>query len=137
MTCPCSQPMPVPGAFPKTAARVTIDRAALRWELGAVAEVREAMNAKATGRPSASRTRPRCMRSIHTARGMAGNRAHSPSSTVAQGPGGSCSRLAMGGWLGMRCLRMRQCGPGTLLEKASASVHAHAAGPAQAWHGQL
>ena len=54
MTCPCSHPMPVPGAFPKTAARITVDRAALRHELGAVPEVREAMNAKATGRPSAN-----------------------------------------------------------------------------------
>ncbi len=54
MTCPCSQPMPIPGAFPKAAARVTIDRAALRRELGGVAEVRETMTTKATGRPSAN-----------------------------------------------------------------------------------
>jgi hypothetical protein len=46
--------MPVPGAFPKAAGRVTVDRAALRRELGGDASVREAMNAKATGRPSAN-----------------------------------------------------------------------------------
>jgi hypothetical protein len=46
--------MPVPGAFPKAAGRLSIDRAALRRELGGVPEVREAMTAKATGRPSAN-----------------------------------------------------------------------------------
>ncbi len=54
MTCPCSQPMPVPGAFPKATGRLSIDRAALRREVGGVPEVREAMTAKATGRPSAN-----------------------------------------------------------------------------------
>ncbi len=54
MSCPCSHPMPAPGAFPKAAGRVTVDRAALRRELGGVAEVREAMTTKATGRPSAN-----------------------------------------------------------------------------------
>ncbi len=52
MTGPCSQPRPVPGAFPKAVGRLTLDRAALRRELGAVTEIREAMTAKATGRPS-------------------------------------------------------------------------------------
>ncbi|MFZ5480626.1 MAG: hypothetical protein ACOZNI_27935 [Myxococcota bacterium] len=54
MPCPCSHPMPAPGAFPKAAGHLIIDRAALRRELGGVAEVREAMTAKATGRPSAN-----------------------------------------------------------------------------------
>ena len=54
MSCPCSHPMPAPGAFSKAAGRVTVDRAALRRELGGVAEVREAMTTKATGRPSAN-----------------------------------------------------------------------------------
>lgn len=54
MTCPCTQPMPAPGAFPRVATRVTLDRAALRRELGAVPEIREAMTTKATGRPSAN-----------------------------------------------------------------------------------
>ena len=54
MTCPCSQPMPVPGAFPKARGRLALDRAALRRELGGAPEIREAMTAKATGRPSAN-----------------------------------------------------------------------------------
>ena len=54
MTCPCQHALPVPGAFPKLAGRLTFDRAALRRELGGVAEVREAMIAKASGRPSAN-----------------------------------------------------------------------------------
>jgi hypothetical protein len=54
MTCPCQHAMPVPGAFPKAAGRLSIDRAALRRELGGDAGVREAMTAKATGRPSAN-----------------------------------------------------------------------------------
>ena len=53
MTCPCSQPLPAPGR-PKAAARVRIDHLALRRELGGVPEIREAMTAKATGRPSAN-----------------------------------------------------------------------------------
>ena len=52
--CPCSQPLPVPGATPKAAGRVTVDHASLRRELGGVAEVREAMTSKASGRPSAN-----------------------------------------------------------------------------------
>ena len=52
--CPCSQPMPVPGAFPKAAGRATIDRVALRRELGAVAELREAMTHKLAGRSTAN-----------------------------------------------------------------------------------
>jgi hypothetical protein len=54
MTCPCQHALPVPGAFPKAAGRLSIDRAALRRELGGDAGVREAMTAKATGRPSAN-----------------------------------------------------------------------------------
>ena len=54
MTCPCQHALPVPGAFPKVAGRLTFDRAALRRELGGVPEVREAMIAKASGRPSAN-----------------------------------------------------------------------------------
>jgi hypothetical protein len=54
MTCPCSQPNPVRGAFPKAARSLSINRAALRRELGGVAEIREAMTAKASGRPSAN-----------------------------------------------------------------------------------
>jgi hypothetical protein len=54
MTCPCQHALPVPGAFPKLAGRLTIDRTALRRELGAVPELREAMTAKASGRPSAN-----------------------------------------------------------------------------------
>lgn len=54
MTCPCSQPMPFPGAFPKAAGRVVIDRAVLRHELGDLPEIREAMIAKGAGRPSAN-----------------------------------------------------------------------------------
>ena len=53
MTCPCSHPMPAPGAQ-KAVARVRIDHLALRRELGGVAEIREAMTAKASGRPSAN-----------------------------------------------------------------------------------
>ncbi|MDP2317142.1 MAG: hypothetical protein Q8P41_29915 [Pseudomonadota bacterium] len=53
MTCPCSQPMPAPGNY-KAARRLTIDRAALRHELGDVLEIREAMIAKGAGRPSAN-----------------------------------------------------------------------------------
>ena len=53
MTCPCQHSMPVPGA-PKAAGRLSLDRAALRRELGGDAGVREAMTAKATGRPSAN-----------------------------------------------------------------------------------
>ena len=53
MTCPCSQPLPAPGRQ-KAAARVRIDHLALRRELGGVPEIREAMTAKATGRPSAN-----------------------------------------------------------------------------------
>ena len=53
MTCPCSQPMPAPGAQ-KAVARVRIDHLALRRELGGVSEIREAMTAKASGRPSAN-----------------------------------------------------------------------------------
>lgn len=52
MTCPCSQPMAVPGAFPKAVGRFAMDRATLRRELGGVAEIREAMTAKETGRAS-------------------------------------------------------------------------------------
>ena len=51
--CPCSQPMPARGDH-KAARRVTIDRAALRHELGDVPEIREAMTAKGAGRPSAN-----------------------------------------------------------------------------------
>ncbi|MDP2308683.1 MAG: hypothetical protein Q8P18_21860 [Pseudomonadota bacterium] len=54
MTCPCSQAMPVPGSTPKATGRLRPDRATLRRELGGVAEVREAMEAKASGRPSAN-----------------------------------------------------------------------------------
>ena len=53
MTCPCSHPMPAPGAQ-KAVARVRIDHLALRRELGGVPEIREAMTAKASGRPSAN-----------------------------------------------------------------------------------
>ena len=53
MTCPFSHPMPAPGAQ-KAVARVRIDHLALRRELGGVAEIREAMTAKASGRPSAN-----------------------------------------------------------------------------------
>ena len=54
MTCPCQHSMPVPGAFPKAAGRLSLDRGALRRELGGDVGVREAMTAKATGRPSAN-----------------------------------------------------------------------------------
>jgi hypothetical protein len=54
MSCPCQHAMPVPGAFPKAAGRLSLDRAALRRELGGDAGVRDAMTAKATGRPSAN-----------------------------------------------------------------------------------
>ena len=54
MTCPCRHALPVPGAFPKTRARLRIDREALRGALGDVPEIREAMTAKASGRPSAN-----------------------------------------------------------------------------------
>ena len=53
MTCPCSQPLPAPGRQ-KATARVRVDHLALRRELGGVPEIREAMTAKATGRPSAN-----------------------------------------------------------------------------------
>lgn len=54
--CPCSQPMPAPGRSVKAVGRVSIDHAALRRELGARPEIREAMSAiaKASGRPSAN-----------------------------------------------------------------------------------
>jgi len=52
--CPCSLPMPAPGAVPKVTGRLRIDRAALRRELGGQAEIREALGAKAAGRPSAN-----------------------------------------------------------------------------------
>jgi hypothetical protein len=54
MTCSCSHPVPAPGAVPKATGRVRIDRAALRRELSGVAEVREAMTSKLSGRPSAN-----------------------------------------------------------------------------------
>jgi len=54
MSCPCRHALPVPGAFPKTRARLHIDREALRGALGNVPEIREAMTAKASGRPSAN-----------------------------------------------------------------------------------
>lgn len=55
MTCPCSQPMPGPSSNAKAAGRLRIDQLALRRELGAVPEIREAMTtAKASGRPSAN-----------------------------------------------------------------------------------
>jgi hypothetical protein len=53
MTCPCSQPMPAPGSQ-KAAGRLRIDHLALRRELGGQPEIREAMTAKASGRPSAN-----------------------------------------------------------------------------------
>ncbi len=52
--CPFSHPVPVPGAVPKATGRVRIDRAVLRRDLVGVAEIREAMTSKLTGRPSAN-----------------------------------------------------------------------------------
>ena len=46
-----------------------------------------------SARPSAPSTRPRAKRSRQVASPTCGNRAHSASSTVVQGPRGSCSRL--------------------------------------------
>ena len=51
--CPCSQPMPAPGSQ-KATARLRLDHHALRRELGGQPEIREAMTAKASGRPSAN-----------------------------------------------------------------------------------
>ncbi len=51
--CPCSQPMPAPGTQ-KATARLRLDHHALRRELGGQPEIREAMTAKASGRPSAN-----------------------------------------------------------------------------------
>ena len=34
MTCPCQHALPAPDAFPKAAGRLSLDRAALRRELG-------------------------------------------------------------------------------------------------------
>src|SRR5690606_3743810 len=45
------------------------------------------------GAPDWSSTRPRAKRSRHCDSGIRGKRAHSASSTVRQGPGGSCRRL--------------------------------------------
>ncbi|MFN7147519.1 MAG: hypothetical protein ACK4YP_27375, partial [Myxococcota bacterium] len=53
--CPCSQPMLAPASVAKAAGHLRIDHLALRRELGAVPEIREAMTtAKASGRPSAN-----------------------------------------------------------------------------------
>ncbi len=51
--CPCSRPMPAPGTQ-KATARLRLDHHALRRELGGQPEIREAMTAKASGRPSAN-----------------------------------------------------------------------------------
>ncbi len=54
--CPCSQPMPSVGRSLRAVGRAGIDRDALRRELGARREIREAMEAvaKASGRPGAN-----------------------------------------------------------------------------------
>lgn len=69
--CPCSQPMPAPGNH-KAARRVTIDRAALRRELGDVPEIREAMIAKGAGRPSANHCPRRPTTTLRINRGWRG-----------------------------------------------------------------
>ena len=54
MTCPCAHTDPPPPESRIATGHLTIDREALRRELGGRAEIVEALPVKASGRPSAN-----------------------------------------------------------------------------------